>query len=111
VQQATKYRILTALIPFFVGVGFVVKTLYKAGFSWWLDPWLQRKANRALLYDLQSNLYFLVSQAKVINSPGPVLPFDYASVDILWENLFFVFTRGRGELNVSIAPRVMRKTN
>lgn len=62
--------------PFFVGVGFMVKTLYRAGFSLWLDPWLQRKANRALLNDVQSNLYFLVSLAKVVNSQSPVLPFN-----------------------------------
>jgi hypothetical protein len=47
---------------------------------------------------MKSNLCFLVSQAKVVNSQSPVLPFNYASVDILWENLFFVFTRGGGEL-------------
>ena len=87
-----------------MGVGFIIKTLYSAGFSWWLDPWLQRKANRALLNDVQSNLNFLVSQAKAVNSPSTVLPFDYASVEVLWENLFFVITRGRGELNVSVAP-------
>lgn len=103
-QQATKNRILNALSPFFVAVGSIFKTLYTAGFSWWLDPWLQRKANQALLSDVQSNLYFLVSQAKAVNSQSPVLPFDYASVNVLWETLFFVITRGRGELNVSVAP-------
>ena len=104
-QRATKHRVLNALSPFFVGVGFIVKTIYSAGFSWWLDPWLQRKANRALLNDVQSNLDFVVSQAKAVNSPSPVLPFDYASVNLLWEDLFFVITRGRGELNVCVAPR------
>ena len=88
-----------------MGVGLIVKMLYSAGFSWWLDPWLQRKANLALLNDVQSNLDFVVSQAKAVHSPSPVLPFDYASVNLLWENLFFVITRGRGELNVCVAPR------
>ena len=103
-QNTTKHRILDALSLVLVGFGFIVKVLYGAAFSWWLDPWLQRKANRALLDDVQSNLYFLVSQAKAVNSPGAVLPFDYASVEVLWENLFFVITRSRGDVSVSVAP-------
>jgi hypothetical protein len=104
VQNTTKNRILDALSPVLVGFGFIVKVLYSAVFSWWLDPWLQRKANRALLDDVQSNMYFLVSQAKAVNSPSAVLPFDYSSVEVLWENLYFVITRGRGDVSVSVAP-------
>ena len=103
-QNTTKHRILDALSPVLVGFSFIVKALYGAAFSWWLDPWLQRKANRALLDDVQSNLYFLVSQAKAVNSPGTALPFDYASVEVLWENLSFVITRGGGDVDVSVAP-------
>jgi hypothetical protein len=104
VQNTTKHRILDALSPVLVAFGFIVKSIYGAAFSWWLDPWLQRKANRALLDDVRSSLYFLVSQAKAVNSRSAVLPFDYASVEVLWENLFFVITRGRGDVSVSIAP-------
>jgi hypothetical protein len=75
-------------------------------FAWWLDPWLQWKANHALLDDIQRNLYFLYSQALVVkSSPFTVLPFDYASVTLAWQNVLFTITRGRGELNISVAPR------
>ena len=30
-------------------VGFVVKTIYRTMFEWWLDPRFQRKANQSLL--------------------------------------------------------------
>jgi len=66
VQNTTKHRILDALTPVLVGFGFIVKVLYGAAFSWWLDPWLQRKANRALLDDVQSNLYSLKMSASPI---------------------------------------------
>jgi len=40
-------------------VGFVVKTIYRTVFGWWLDPWLQRKANQSLTEDVRANLPFL----------------------------------------------------
>lgn len=107
-QNTTKHRILDALSPVLVGFNFIAKVLYGAVFSWWLERYLQRKANRALLDDVQSNLYFLISQAKAVSSPGTVLPFDYASVEVLWENLFFVITRGRGDVSISVAPAYAR---
>ena len=105
-QRATKLRILDFFAPFFLGVGFIVKMVYNIAFAWWLDPWLQRRANDALFRDVQANLYFLVSQGQLVNSSRvTVLPFDYAQVGIRWENLLFTITRGRGELNVSVTPR------
>jgi hypothetical protein len=44
----------------------------------------------------------------MVDSPRAVLPFDYSSVEILWGNLFFVITRGRREVSVSVAPRHAR---
>lgn len=87
-------------------VGFVVKTIYQAIFGWWLDPWLQRKANQSLIEDVRANLPFLFPNGSVVEHPRiRVLPFDYASVEIIWENLLFSFTRGREETNVVVAPR------
>jgi hypothetical protein len=109
VRKETKLLLLdNVVVPFFAGIGFAVTGIYKLTLAWWLDPWLQRNANRALLGDLQKDLYFLVSQAEVVNLQRAVLPFDYASVEILWRNLFFTITRGRGEVNVSVAPRHAR---
>lgn len=106
VQRATKLRIVEFAAPFFLGIGFFIKTFYNVVFAWWLDPWLQRNANRALWDDVQANLFFLVSGGQLVSSrPVAVLPFDYASVGLLRENVLFTITRGRGELNVSVAPR------
>jgi len=97
---------LEFVAPFFRSATFVFKTVYNVAFAWWLDPWLQGRANGALLDEIHANLYFLVSQAHLdISRPITTLPFDYASVEIPWENVLFTFTRGRGELNVSVAPR------
>lgn len=85
--------------------GFVAKTIYRAMFGWWLDARLQRKANRALWDDVQANFYFLTSQAQMdFSGPTTIHPFDYASVQISWENLLVTITRGRGDTAVSIAP-------
>jgi hypothetical protein len=87
-------------------VGFVVKMIYRAIFGWWLDPWLQRKSNRALMEEVRANLPFLFPNGSVVEPPQiRVLPFDYASVEIGWENLLFSFTRGREETSVVVAPR------
>ena len=87
-------------------VGFVVKTIYRAVFGWWLDPWLQRKANQSLIDDVRANLPFLFPNGSVVEHPQiRVLPFDYASVEISWENLLLSFTRGREETSVVVAPR------
>jgi hypothetical protein len=105
-QRASKAPILEVLAPLFHGIGSVVKIVYHITVGWWLDPWLQYSANRALWDDVQANLYFLASQWELVNSrPVKVLPFDYASVNILWENVLFIITRGRGDVSVSVAPR------
>jgi hypothetical protein len=88
------------LVPYFAGV-----VVYKALFSWWFDPWSQRKANQALWLDLQSQLYFLTSKGQVVRERQTrVQPFDYATVRIAFENVCFCFTRGRRELNISLSP-------
>jgi hypothetical protein len=87
-------------------LAFVLKTIYRVAFGWWLDPWLQRKQNQSLLDDIERNLHFLFSKGHVVQHPQiRVLPFDYASVEISWENLLFSFTRGREEVSVLVAPR------
>ena len=105
-DRATKRRIVELLTPVLLGVGFIVKMVYKIAFAWWLDPWLQRKENHALWDDVQANFYFLTSQAQVdFSGPTTIHPFDYASVKIPWKNLFVTITRGRGDTTVCVAPR------
>ena len=106
-MQKHNRRLLVELIrPPILLLGFVVKTIYRTMFGWWLDPRLQRKANQSLIEDVRVNLPFLFPKGSVVEHPRiRVLPFDYASVEIGWENLLFSFTRGRDETNVVVAPR------
>jgi len=105
-MQKNNRRLLVELIrPPILLVGFLVNMIYRTFFGWWLDPWLQRKANQSLSEDLRANLPFLFSKGSVVEHPRVrVLPFDYASVEIGWENLLFSFTRGREDTNVVVAP-------
>jgi hypothetical protein len=92
--------------PLFALVGLFFKVSYDTFLGWWLDPWLQRKANRALWEDVQTSLYFMTEHGKLIKDKSTqILPFDYASVRVAYENLIFIFTRGRDELNISLASR------
>ena len=92
--------------PLFVGVGFTVKMVYNVAFAWWLDPWMQRKANRALLDDIKTSLYFLVSPSLTdVLTPITVVKSEWPEVEIPWENLLFTITRWHGETSVSVALR------
>jgi hypothetical protein len=106
VERATKRRILELLTPFVQGIGSVLKLVYDVVFAWWLDPWLQRKENRALWDAVQANLYFITSESHAdLSGPTTLHPFDYASIEVPWKNLVVTITRGRGDVTVSVAPR------
>jgi hypothetical protein len=99
---------MEVLWPLFMALGFVAKTVHKLLLSWWLDPWLQTKANAALWDDVQANLYWLSAEGQRVSERRPkILPFDYASVCVDYGNIRFWITCGRGELNVSLAPRYL----
>jgi len=102
-ERQTRIRIGELVWPLFAVVGFIFKLIDKTLLAWWLGPLLQKKANKALLDDLQANLYFLYTKGQPVGVKQ-VLPFDYASVYITYDNVRFCFTRGRGELNVSLSP-------
>jgi hypothetical protein len=101
VQKATKLRVLELLRPVILGIGFGFKALYYVVFSWWLNPWLDRKANRELVDDIRRNLDFLVSKPNAIK----VLNTEWPTLEIVWDNLLFTVARWRDETTVSIAPR------
>ncbi|HEU5336998.1 MAG TPA: hypothetical protein VFU27_13600 [Terriglobales bacterium] len=104
-RKATKLLMLRVLGPPYRVIAFVLKAAYTIAAGWWLDPWLQRRANGKLLDDVQANFYFLFSQAQVVKPRRiDILPFDYASVTLLSGNVLFCITRGRGEVNVSLSP-------
>ena len=102
-----KSELLIDLVrPIVLLLVFVTKIIYRVLFGWWLDRWLQRKQNRSLLDDIRRTLHFLFPDGHVVQHPQiRVLPFDYASAEINWENLLFSFTRGREEVSVLVAPR------
>ena len=59
-----------------------------------------------MLYDVRTHFFFLFPAAAVVKERWyRVLPFDYASVNLNYQNIRFCFSRGRGELNVSVSPR------
>ena len=98
--------LIRLLSPCYEALVFVLRGAWRILFGWWLDPLSQRRKNRALWSDVEANLYFLYSEGEPIVEKRPVsLPFDYASVRILVGNVYYCFTRGRGELNVTLAPR------
>jgi hypothetical protein len=105
-QKRNRQLLVELIRPTILLAGFVVKTIYRTIFGWWLDPWFQRKANESLLEDVRATLPFLFSIGRVIQTPQiRVLPFNYASVEIGRMNLLFSFTRGREEINILVAPR------
>lgn len=104
-QQATKRRLVEFVAPLFLGIGFIIKVVYYILFAWWLDPWLRRKANRALLDDITKNLHFLVSDSRAnVSHSLKVVPSEWPTVEIPWGNLLFTLVRWRGDTSVSVAP-------
>ena len=99
-----RLQIMEVIWPLFAGLAFILKALHRTLFAWWLDPWLQRRANDKLWDDIKSNFPSLCKEGRHIKDKRiitTVLPFDYASVSIACDNLRLCFTRGRDELNVT----------
>jgi hypothetical protein len=91
--------------PVYIALGSLFSAIYKVLFGW-LEIWSQRKADSSLLYDLRTSFFFLFPLAEIVKERWyRVLPFDYASVKLNYKNICFCFTRGRGELNISLSPR------
>lgn len=104
-QQATKRRLIEFVAPLLVGIGFIVKVVYYILFAWWLDPWLRREANRALLDDITKNLYFLVSDSETdVPRSINVLDTEWPTIEVRWGNLLFTVARWRDETSISVAP-------
>jgi hypothetical protein len=109
-KRRTSVEIMDLLWPLFAAMYFIILGLYKFFLSWWLSPLLQRRENQALWDDVQRNFYFLYTKGQPLKDRWPhPLPFDYASVYLIYENLRFCFTRGRGEMHVSLSPRDLPK--
>lgn len=103
-NRKIRERFISTLRPLFLAISFVVSEVSKPVF--WLPAlWLQYRADQALWAEVQSTLYFLTSRGQRIKKRKErILPFDYAMVTLVYENICFYFTKGRGELNVSVAP-------
>jgi hypothetical protein len=104
-QLRTRRLIVAIIQPPLRAVGFVFSLIHKMFFSWWLDPWMQRRKTQTLWEDVEANLHFLYSAGQPAKEQHPqILPFDYASIRIIFQNIIFCITRGRGEINVTLSP-------
>jgi hypothetical protein len=105
-DRQTRVRIGNIVWPLFAGLSFVTKAIDRTFLAWWLWPLLQRKANATLWQDLRRDLPFLCREGQFVEEKrsAKVLPFDYAETYVRAGNLLFCFSRGRGEINVSVAP-------
>lgn len=84
---------------------FLCKLVYKGFVSWWYDPWQQEKANEALWREVQAKFYYLVANGELVREKElAILPFDYASIKVIVKNLIFCFTRGQGDISVTLSP-------
>jgi hypothetical protein len=95
---------IDATRPAYVVLRFVFRIVNKVALGW-LDICIQRKQDKSLLYDIQTNLHFLFPKGAVVKARWyRTLPFDYASVQIHYGNICLWITRGQEQLNVSLAP-------
>lgn len=94
------------LWPLFAVPFYIAKAANKLLLSWWLEPWLQQRANQALWNDVQKEAYFLVEYGQRVKPRRvQVLPLDYASVEIDAQNISLEISRGQGEVFASVKPR------
>ena len=110
VNRRTRQTLITLTRPIYIALApffwFVNKVLFG-----WLEIWLQMRSDSSLLYDVRKDFFFLFPGAEIVKERWyRVLPFDYASVCLNHRNVHFCFARGRGELNVSVAPDTHHST-
>ena len=105
-------RILIFLIevfgPILRLVGFIVQAIYGAFFFWWLNPALDRRAEKSFADEIKQAAPFLFAQydGKVISEPRPeTRGSSDRSVCIASGNLFLRFSQWRTEnYNVRVSP-------
>ena len=101
-DKRTRESFSTVLRPLFIALGIVFKAIDTVLFGW-LHWWMQRRANDHLAVEVLSSLYFLSPPAVRLEGRTAVLPFNYAEVKVMYENICFTVARGRGEVNVSLS--------
>ena len=104
-EKNTRETIVGFFRPIYVILRFLFIGLDKILFGW-VHIISQRRADAQLTRDVRINVHFLFPAGQFIKDRWyRVLPFDYASVRVNFENVIVIFTRGQGQLNVSAAPR------
>src|SRR6185369_4362792 len=104
VDKRTRESLIEVLRPPFIALGIVFKAIDTLLFGG-LYYLMQRRANDRLAVEVLSSLYFLSPLAVRMEGRTAVLPFNYAEVRVLYDNICFTFARGRGEVNVSLSAR------
>lgn len=87
--------------PLFLAVAVIGKAVYAVLFAWWLNPVLDRRAQRELVDDIKVHLHFLLSDSDSLQIRRAKWP----TVEISYHNLLFTVVRWRDETAVSVAPR------
>lgn len=90
-------------ISLLMSIAFVLKILYKAFFSWWLNPALDHWSQKSFVNEIRRAFPFLFSkyQAKSVPNPRP----GVQSPCISTTNVVFEFTRWRDEnYAISVSP-------
>jgi hypothetical protein len=110
VQDAAKRWIAKLITPFVLVAGFIVKTIYGGLFAWWLDPRLQRKANRTadLLEErVRRDLTFLFDEYGATVTSNIVERFGAAEVTVAAGSLELCFGKNDRDAadRLLVAPR------
>lgn len=95
-------------ISLLVGIGFVLKVLYRVFFSWWLNPALDYWAKKSFVTEINHAFPFLFEQYHATIAPPPrpgAQSPDMAYAWIAATNLLFEFTRWHDEnYAISVSP-------
>ncbi len=86
-------------------VGSIINLLYKSLFSWWLEPWSQRRKQQRLSEAIKQSLRPPFPMRILGNRRPQIQPFDYATIHVETGYMILGITQGRGEVALTIGPR------
>jgi hypothetical protein len=94
------------LYPVIIVCGFVLSSLYKGLFGWWLDGWMSKGSWRRLEKNLRKDYPFLFEKygATVVPWKPHRQVMDYVDVTVAVGTMLLTFTKGMGNFHVSVAP-------
>ena len=95
-DNRTRESVIAVFRPVYWVLRWLVIVLDKILFGWLYLIW-QIKGDAAFADDIRTNLYFLFPAGEIVKERWyRLLPFDYVSVRVNYENACFSFARGAG---------------